>query len=105
LHGLRLEGAIFFRAEFTERWAYESATTEQMVSILHPGAARVIIFHIVAGGRCWVQTEGGERLWADAGEVIVVPYGDQHSMGGWETADEVPPIRSEEHTSELQSHA
>jgi AraC-like DNA-binding protein len=37
-----------------------------------------------------VQTDGGERLWARAGEVIVVPYGDQHSMGGWQTADEVP---------------
>jgi AraC-like DNA-binding protein len=90
LHGLRLDGAIFFRAEFTERWAYQSATTEQMVDILHPGAARLIIFHIVAAGRSWVQTEGGERLWADTGEVIVVPYGDQHSMGGDQAADEVP---------------
>jgi len=94
LHGLRLDGAIFFRAEFTERWAYQSATTKQMVDILHPGAERLIIFHIVAAGRSWVQTDGGERLWANEGEVIVVPYGDQHAMGGWETADEAPPILS-----------
>ena len=47
LAGLRLDGAIFFRAEFTERWAYRSPTPDQLTQILRPGAARLIIFHIV----------------------------------------------------------
>src|SRR5438552_7869446 len=90
LRALRLDGAIFFRAEFTERWAYQSATGDQMAAILRPGAPRLIIFHVVVTGACWVQTADGERVWARAGDVIVVPYGDQHSMGGGEVADEVP---------------
>jgi AraC-like DNA-binding protein len=90
LRGLRLDGAIFFRAEFTERWAYQSPTGDQMAAILRPGAPRLIIFHIVVAGACWVQTADGERIWAHAGDVIVVPYGEQHSMGGGEVADEVP---------------
>jgi AraC-like DNA-binding protein len=90
LHRLRLDGSIFFRAEFTERWAYQSPTPDQMTQILRPDAKRLIIFHIVAAGSCWVQAPGGERLWAREGDVIVLPYGEQHSMGGWEPADEVP---------------
>lgn len=50
LQGLRLDGAIFFRAEFTERWAYLSPTPDQLIQILRPGAKRLIIFHIVAAG-------------------------------------------------------
>jgi len=90
LHRLRLDGAIFFRAEFTERWAYQSPTATQLAQLLHPGAERLIIFHIVAAGECWIQRVGGERIWAREGDVIVVPYGEQHSMGGWEPAEEIP---------------
>jgi AraC-like DNA-binding protein len=50
----------------------------------------LIIFHIVAAGECWVQWRGGERFWAREGDVVVVPYGEQHSMGGCEVAEEVP---------------
>jgi AraC-like DNA-binding protein len=89
LTGLRLDGAIFFRAEFTERWAYRSPTPDQLTQILRPGAARLIIFHIVAAGACWVRLDGGDRVWAREGDVVVVPYGEQHAMGGAETADEV----------------
>ncbi len=90
LRGMRLDGAIFFRAEFTDAWAYQSATTEQMARILRPGAQRLVIFHIVAAGECWIQPDGGERLWARAGDVIVVPYGERHSMGGSGVAPQIP---------------
>lgn len=90
LQGLRLDGAIFFRAEFTEGWAYRSPTPDQLVRALRPGARRLIVFHIVARGECWARARGGERLWAREGDVVVVPYGEQHSMGGSDAAEEVP---------------
>jgi AraC-like DNA-binding protein len=90
LHRLRLDGAIFFRAEFTDSWAYESPTADQLAQILRPGAQRLIIFHIVAAGGCWVRRADDERLWADEGDVIVLPYGEQHSMGGTGSAPETP---------------
>jgi AraC-like DNA-binding protein len=89
LSRLRLDGAIFFRAEFTEDWAYVSPPPDQVAAILRPGAQRLIMFHIVATGRCWV-TAGGERHWANEGDVIVLPYGDQHSVGGSSAAPPVP---------------
>jgi len=92
LQRLRLDGAIFFRAEFTERWAYESPTSGQLAQILRPGASRLIIFHIVAAGECWIRRDG-DLLWAREGDVIVLPYGEQHSMGGAETAPVVPILK------------
>jgi Cupin len=85
LENLRLEGAIFFRAEFTENWAFESPLTE-LTKTLRPGADSMILFHIVASGRCWISMPGGERHWAGRGDVIVLPYGDDYEMGGAQPA-------------------
>ena len=88
LERLRLEGAIFFRSELTE--AFEFVSTPDLVAgALHPGAERVILFHIVASGSCWVTVPGGDRHWASAGDVIVLPYGDRNTMGGEQPAEPV----------------
>lgn len=86
---LRLSGAIFLRAEYTEPWAYEAVDGPTTAALLHPGAANVVLFHLVAAGRCWITVADGERHWADAGDVIVLPYGDQHRMGGSQDIDPV----------------
>jgi AraC-like DNA-binding protein len=89
LQNLRLDGAIFFRAEFTENWAFRSPLKD-LTQALRPGAKSMILFHIVAAERCWISTPGGERHWANRGDVIVLPYGDDYLMGGPEPADVVP---------------
>jgi AraC-like DNA-binding protein len=89
LEQLRLDGAIFFRSELTEPFAFES-TPSALADLLHPGAERVILFHIVARGTCWVAGDDGERHWAEPGDVIVLPYGDHHVIGGAAPAGCVP---------------
>ena len=42
---------------------------------------------MVATGRCWIEVPGEARHWANAGDVIVVPYNDQHMMGGTHPAE------------------
>jgi AraC-like DNA-binding protein len=91
IEALRLDGAIFFRAEFTESWSYESPPTE-LAGLLRPGAERLILFHIVAEGRCWINIGEQERHWAERGDVIVLPYGDLHFVGGTGDADTVPIV-------------
>jgi AraC-like DNA-binding protein len=86
---LRLEGAIFLRAEYTEGWALEGQGGPFFAAMMHPGAERLILFHVVVSGRCWVSRADGERYWAGAGEVIVLPYGDAFLMGG---VDPVEPV-------------
>jgi AraC-like DNA-binding protein len=92
LEQLRLEGAIFFRSELTDAFAFESEPLA-LVDALHPGGDRLILFHIVAGGSCWVAVDDGVRHWAHEGDVIVLPYGDRYVMGG-KTAAEVVSIMS-----------
>lgn len=94
LHGalaaLRLEGAIFFRAEFTESWSYESPPPADIAAALSPGRERLVMFHIVSRGRMWIDVDGQERHWAEEGDVVVLPYGDQHRVGGPAPATSVP---------------
>ncbi len=47
----------------------------------------MILFHIVARGSCWVAGDDGERHWAEPGDVIVLPYGDHHVIGGASPAE------------------
>lgn len=86
---LHLEGAIFFRAEFTEAWAFESPGSA-VAGYIREGAERLMFFHIVGQGRCWIEAGGGPRHWADAGDVIVLPYGDRHRVGGVRPAPAAP---------------
>jgi AraC-like DNA-binding protein len=81
LEQLRLEGAIFFRAEFTDEFAFESAPLA-FAHALTARADRLILFHIVAAGECWVSVGDGIRHWAREGDVIVLPYGDRYVLGG-----------------------
>jgi AraC-like DNA-binding protein len=90
LRRLRLEGAIFLRAEYRDPWAYESLTGPATAAILRPGTDRVTLFHVVSAGTCWIQVGDEERHWAAAGDVIVLPYGDQHTMGGVGESETVP---------------
>ena len=47
----------------------------------------MILFHVIASGEAWIETYDSERHWARAGDVIVLPYGDGHRMGGTEPAE------------------
>ncbi len=87
---LRVSGAIFLRGVYSEAWAYESLPPQDAMAVLAPGASRIVLFHVISSGRCWIQVAGGERFWADAGDVIVLPYGDAHWMGGEADAECVP---------------
>lgn len=89
LDHLSLQGAIFLHGRYTEGWAYRSLPGHDAAALLAPGADRVLLFHVVASGRCWVAVDGGDRHWAEAGDVIVLPYGAAHEMGGSAEAEVV----------------
>lgn len=82
LSGLHLKGAIFLHGRYTEGWAYRSAPCEDIASLFAPGARKLVLFHLVSEGRCWVAVGDGVQHWAEAGDVVVLPYGDVHTMGG-----------------------
>jgi len=80
LRVVRLSGAVFFAGEFTSPWAFESPPPEKLAPLILPRAECFTIFHVLAEGQCWVQVKGEPPLHMVAGDVLVVPRGDEHVM-------------------------
>ena len=47
------------------------------------------MFHLVARGSCWVSANDGDRHWAGGADVMVLPYGDRHTIGGRDPAEAI----------------
>jgi AraC-like DNA-binding protein len=80
LRVVRLVGAIFIQARFTAPWCYRSPSADTAAPILEPGAERVVIFHLITEGECWVEMEGQAPELLRAGDVVLFPQGDAHCM-------------------------
>jgi AraC-like DNA-binding protein len=86
---VRLSGAIFFRSDFRAPWAYTSPPTLDLVGVLPPGSGSLVMFHIIAKGRCWIAMEDGIKRDVATGDVVVMPYGDAHTFGSHDPAEPV----------------
>jgi AraC-like DNA-binding protein len=80
LRVVRLVGAIFINGRFTAPWCYHSPHADVAAPILEPGAERVVIFHLITEGECYVELDDEPPLKLIAGDVIVFPQGDAHRM-------------------------
>jgi AraC-like DNA-binding protein len=80
LRVVRLTGAIFIQARFTAPWCYQSPSADTAAPLLEPGAERVVIFHLITEGECYVELGGDEPVRLTAGDVVVFPQGDAHLM-------------------------
>ena len=77
---VRLSGAVFMDAEFTEPWCIgEPSGVEVCIEHL-PHAQHVVIYHLVTEGRCEVSVSG-QAASARAGDLIVISSGEAHSLG------------------------
>lgn len=80
LRVVRLVGAIFINGRFTAPWCYQSPRANAAAPLLEPGAERVIIFHLITQGDCFVELPGVPALRLIAGDVVIFPQGDPHRM-------------------------
>ena len=90
LRVVRLVGAIFLHARFTAPWCYQSPRADAAAPLLEPSAERVVIFHLITEGECWVELAGEPPVRLVAGDVIVFPSGDAHRMA---SEAGLPPVR------------
>lgn len=80
LRVVRLVGAIFINARFTAPWCYQSPSADSAAPFLEPNAERVVIFHLITEGECYVELGNDPPLRLTAGDVVVFPQGDAHRM-------------------------
>ena len=80
LRVVRLSGAVFFTADFSSPWAVASPTPEMLASAVIPQAECVVLFHILVEGECELACQGHPVTTMEAGDVVVFPRADQHTM-------------------------
>ncbi len=80
LRVVRLVGAIFINARFTAPWCYQSPRADTVAPLLEPGAERVVIFHLITEGECFVEMNGQPPVRLVAGDAVLFPHGDAHLM-------------------------
>lgn len=80
LRVVRLVGAIFIQARFTAPWCYQSPRADSAAPLLEPGAERVVIFHLITEGECFVELGDEAPVRLIAGDAVIFPQGDAHLM-------------------------
>ena len=80
LRVVRLVGAIFIHGRFTAPWCYQSPHADSAAPLLEPHAERVIIFHMITEGECYVELDGQPPTRLIAGDAVVFPQGHAHRM-------------------------
>jgi AraC-like DNA-binding protein len=79
---LQLSGALFVRAHLSRPWAYHSPELPRLQRVLQPGDRRIILFHVITEGSCRATSmRGGAELELSAGDILIVPFADQHTVG------------------------
>ena len=68
LRVVRMVGAIFINARFTAPWCYQSPSADSAAPVLEPGAERVVIFHLITEGECYVELDGEQPVHLCAGD-------------------------------------
>jgi AraC-like DNA-binding protein len=77
---VRLEGALFFNGEFSAPWCFDSSA-EAMAPHLTPGPEHLITYHFLTEGRAYARLREGQRVELAAGDIVIFPHGDVHTLG------------------------
>jgi AraC-like DNA-binding protein len=73
-------GAIFIEGRFSAPWCYQSPRADSAAPLLEPGAERIVIFHLITEGECFVEMDSEPPVRLGAGDVVVFPQGHAHRM-------------------------
>ena len=79
LHSVKLEGAVFYNAEFTAPWGFRAPPSCEIAAFLRKGPKHLIIYHLLTEGRARGEVERSIHC-VDLlpGDIVVFPHGDAH---------------------------
>jgi len=81
LSAVKLQGALFFNAEFSAPWGFASPASKSLAPDLLPSAEHLIIYHLLIEGSAFAQLDGAPPISLFPGEIVMFPHGDPHRMG------------------------
>jgi AraC-like DNA-binding protein len=80
LSAVRMNAAIFYNAEYSAPWGDMSPAAHEVAHELSPCGGHLVIFHLVIEGRASVRIPGMEDMQLEAGDIVIVPHGDEHLL-------------------------
>jgi AraC-like DNA-binding protein len=90
LTGVKLNGAVFFTAEFSAPWGFWSPEAKLMAAKVAPAAEHLVIYHLLIEGTAVVESDGQPRVELEPGDVVIFPHGNGHQMSSGKGA--APPF-------------
>jgi AraC-like DNA-binding protein len=81
LRVVKLEGAMFFNAEFSAPWCLRSSGSRGIAPFLGPAPRHVVMYHFLTEGRAYARLPNGKRVVLTAGDIVILPHGDAHFLG------------------------
>lgn len=80
LSGVKLNGAVFFNAEFSAPWGISVPASKKIADRLAPGTSHSLLYHLVVEGGAVVEMADGQPLELKSGDIVIFPHGDAHHM-------------------------
>ncbi len=80
LRVVKLTGALFFISQASTPWGTEVPRAETFAPIILPRARHVVSYHIILKGSGWAGIPGVASTSFEAGDILVFPHGDPHSL-------------------------
>jgi AraC-like DNA-binding protein len=81
LRAVRLRGAVFYYIKGSSPWVAEAPPAREIIPGIMPGVEHMLEFHGVVEGSCWAGLIGEASVQLHAGDVILFPQGDAHTIG------------------------
>jgi AraC-like DNA-binding protein len=81
LRHVTLASAVYLRGDFAAPWAVDSTDQQAFAQVVAPGAKRLVVLHLAVAGNFIIRLQTGESASVAAGEAVVLPYCDLHTMG------------------------
>jgi AraC-like DNA-binding protein len=97
LNAVRMTGAIFFNAVCTTPWGFAVPPLQRVADVLAPGTERLVSYHLVTEGKAVVRFDGADDLSVTAGDIVIIPHGDPHTVSNGSPAQLVDCGESLDH--------
>ena len=104
LSGLKMNGALYFSAEFSAPWCFSAPPSKTLAPLLDAGAPHLVIYHLLLDGEALVQLKDGQSIELRPGDVVILPHGDPHEMNsskGVAATSQTPAILSKMRSRDL----
>src|SRR5580704_5489484 len=81
LNSVKLDGVVFFNAEFTAPWGVRSPSSREVATFLRKDSKHVIMYHLLIQGRARCEVEDRNHgVDLVPGDIVVFPHGDAHVL-------------------------